>query len=231
MKKLLLFVPVILLFSSCGNDAGNENTAAIAKGNRSYGGTFRINETEKYQTLYPMSITDVISANVAFQIYEGLVKFNPKDITSVLPSIAESWKMDSSGTVYTFVLKKDVKFHDDACFPDGKGRNVKAADVKYSFELACSNSPDNANFGGTYSNRIKGANEYYEGKSAEVSGIKVLDDYTVQITLNVRSSSFLYILAGQAGYIIPKEAVDKYGNMAHIGTGPFSFVEPSDKTG
>lgn len=193
------------------------------------GGTLRLNETENFQTLYPYAITDVISANIAYQVYEGLVKLDPRSL-QVTPSIAEKWDVDPSGNIYTFYLRKDARFQNDPCFPDGKGRTVTAEDVKYSFELLCSQSGDNFVFSTTFKDRVLGANKYYEasqkGKpSFDLEGVKVINNHTVQVKLETPSLSFLEILASPAAVIVAKEAVEQYGNMMRVGTGPFRVIE------
>lgn len=236
IRQICLFTGVItgLFIISCSGGASRRSHEP-AKGNRVYGGTFTISETDDYQTLYPIALADAVSSFLANQIYEGLVKFSVNDL-SVNPGIAEKWEIDPSGTTYTFHLKKGVYFHDDECFPDGKGRELKASDVKYSFELLCSQSPDNVNFASSFKNNVKGAVEYYEasakGKPASgLEGVKVIDDYTVQIILQVPSTSFLYILASPIASIVPKEGVEKYGNELHVGTGPFMFGVNDKKAG
>lgn len=104
-----------------------------AKGGKYYGGVFKSNETEYFRSLYPPNITEVGGHRIANQIYEGLVMFDQKDLT-VKPALAESWDISADGLTYTFHLRKGVKFHDDPCFPDGKGRELKATDVKYCFD-------------------------------------------------------------------------------------------------
>jgi len=232
--KLFLGFTVFLFLISCADDKQIQ-TQQSAKGGRIYGGTFTISETDDYQTLFPIALEDAFSSFLVNQIYEGLVKFNVNDL-AVHPSIAESWQIDSSGTIYTFKIRKGVFFQDDECFSGGKGREVKASDVKYSFELLCSQHTDNVNFAPTFKNNIKGAIKYYEAsgknKSVEdIEGIKVIDDYTIQITLEAPSISFLYILASPFTSILPKEGVEKYGKELHVGTGPFVFSQNDKITG
>ena len=223
-----VFSVLLILISSCGN----MNNHKVAKGNVVYGGSFRINETENYQTLFPGAITDVGSADIANQIYEGLVKFNSKDL-SIIPSLAKKWDMDEKGTTYTFYLKKGVMFHDNECFPNRKGRELKASDVKFSFELLCTDLKDNSNFSGTFKDCVIGANKFFEkskGKpNGDIEGLKILNDSTVSISLISPSSSFIFMLASPAASIIAKEAFDKYGVKMKIGTGPFMFNEKSGK--
>jgi peptide/nickel transport system substrate-binding protein len=82
--KLLAVIGGLLLIGY-NNSATNSSAHPEPKGGRVYGGTLRINETDKYVTLYPYKISDAVSRDIANQIYEGLVKFNSRDITKVLP--------------------------------------------------------------------------------------------------------------------------------------------------
>lgn len=223
MRKFLLFIPFALLLGSCSDDPAN-NTPKEGKGGRIYGGTLRFNETDKLQTLFPAMVTDAISSHITSQVYEGLVKFDPRTLR-VIPCIAEKWEVDGSGTEYTFHLRKDVMFHDDACFDGGKGRAVTADDVKYSFELLCRNDGKNTNFNGTFKGRIAGANAFYNAganaKAGSLEGVTVVDPQTVKIKLEEPNITFLYILANTVASVVPKEAVEKYGDKMHVGTGPF----------
>ncbi|HTF03130.1 MAG TPA: peptide ABC transporter substrate-binding protein [Bacteroidia bacterium] len=229
MKKYLLFLPIVFFAASCGTDPGGNDRVAVGKGDYQpvYGGTLRYNETDKLQTLCPAQITDAISNHVATQIYEGLVKFDPRTL-EIMDGIADDWSVDESGTTYTFKIRSDVKFHDDACFPEGKGRALTAQDVLYSFELLCTDNKKNENFGTTFSHRVVGADAFFAAgtgaKPGSLEGVKVVDDKTITITLVSPSNSFLYVLANSAASIVPKEAVEKYGDQMHVGTGPFVFA-------
>lgn len=235
MKKYLFLVPIAFLAISCGDDVNGDNRVAVGKGDYQpqYGGTLRYNETDKLQTLNPIQVTDAISNHVATQIYEGLVKFDPRTL-EIIDGIAEEWTVDDAGTTYTFKLRSDVMFHDDACFTDGKGRAVTAEDVQYSFERLCTNNGKNENFAGTFSHRVVGADDYYaqgaNAKPGTLGGIKVVDPKTVTITLVAPNNTFLYILANSAASIVPKEAVEKYGDALHVGTGPFVFSSIASDT-
>ena len=231
-SKVSIYLSIIIAVATgCGEAARNSSDG---EGGRMYGGVLKISETEHYQTIYPYSVTDAVSALISNQIYEGLVRFDMFDLT-IRPNLSMNWEADHSGTVYTFHLKKGVKFQDDPCFPEGKGREVKAKDFKYSFELLCTHKTNNYNFHFTFKNLIKGAAEYYEasanGKpSFDMEGIKVIDDYTLQLTLSKPSASFMYVLASPAAVVVPKEAVEKYGDKLYVGTGPFIFTSSSDST-
>ncbi len=229
IKKLLVITGTIaVLLSSCGGDK-TQHQSQEGKGGVYYGGVFRMNELEDFKNLYPLAIVDAISWRISTQVYEGLVKFNQSDL-SPIPCLAYRWETNPDATVWTFHLRKGVKFHDDPCFPDGKGREMNAADVKYCFDKLCEANSSNAAYDITFKDKVKGAAECFEasksGKLPEggVQGVKALNDSTVEVTLNFPFSGFLNIIAHSGCFIYPKEALEKYGidmRTKCVGTGPF----------
>ncbi|MCH8902634.1 MAG: peptide ABC transporter substrate-binding protein [Bacteroidetes bacterium] len=233
-------IAMLMLIYSCNNqsnDAEREHAAASseetfkeANGGRYYGGVFRLNESESFETLFPLKITDAISSRVATQVYEGLLKFNATTL-AIEPSIAESWELDEeTRTVYTFKLIPGVLFHDDACFPNGIGREVTAEDFKYCFEMICTAGEHNTVFNTTFKDVIKGATQYYTASKSgkpdfDVEGIKVIDSHTLEITLERSMAHFIYLLAMQTTAVFPREAYEMYGTDMTIGTGPFKVVK------
>ncbi|MBX2960015.1 MAG: ABC transporter substrate-binding protein [Flavobacteriales bacterium] len=227
MKTILkyIFVSIIgLSFYSCGEDENNQentNTESL------FGDTLKIALNQDIKELDPIRMVDGYSVQIVGQIFEGLVKFNAKDL-SIEPLLAESWTIDESGLVYTFKLKKGVYFHDNKCFDAGKGRELKANDVFFSINRAC-NTPS-ANYAyNLLKNKLNGAKECYESEAInEVSGVKVIDDYSVSFTLSKPSSNFLQTLATSSLAIIPEEAT-KSEKLTIVGTGPFVFDNNSIK--
>ncbi len=216
--------------NGCSNDPkeNGENTQQ-AKGPVQYGGVFRMNEVEDFRTLYPLNITEVTGHHIATQVYEGLVKYNQKDL-SLMPGLATRWEVLDSAKRFVFYIRKGVFFHDDPCFDGGKGREMKVEDVKWCFEKLCSVSTDNQQFANTFQDRVVGANEYYAStvKNAPlaggVSGIKVVNDSTLEINLSKPMPGFLNILSTQGCWIYPKDALNKYKSEMRthcVGTGPF----------
>jgi peptide/nickel transport system substrate-binding protein len=228
LKTIYYTLSLSILFYSCKGDAdqSTNQTTRTAKGDAVYGGTFNFAENEKINSLFPYDIEDITTAHLAWQMYEGLVRIHQKDL-SIQPSIAEKWEVNEDQTEYTFYLKKGVYFHDDPCFEGGKGREVKASDVKYSFELACTQGVSDNNFKNFFQDRLAGSKEYYEKQADEISGIKIIDDYTLKITTLNAGTSFLYLLGNPIASVIPKEAYEKYGKNLKVGTGAFRFVSMS----
>lgn len=165
-------------------------------------------------TLDPAMIVDVAGGSVAAKMFNGIVRFG--DDSKVLPDLAESFSISKNGKIYTFHLRKGTRFHN--------GRELRAIDVKYSFERVLdpkSNSSRTWLF-----DRISGAREFMDGKASDVSGIKLLDDYTIVIELTEPFGPFLNLLAMPSAYIVPKEEVEKRGgefSSDPIGTGPFKI--------
>jgi len=230
-SRLAFISLVVALFSSCNNNSQTSTAEKrVAKGGVKYGGVFRYNEVEYLKTLYPQAVTEVTGHRIVTQIYEGLVSFNQKDLT-IEPLLAKTWDVDSTATVYTFHLRSGVVFHDDACFPEGKGRVMTAHDFAYCFNLLC--TPDAKNQGYSfYREIIKGADALYTARQKRKNeenelkslGINALDDSTLQITLTKPYADFLNRLALPFAAVFPKEAIEKYkGDILYhtVGTGPF----------
>ncbi|GIV26254.1 MAG: peptide ABC transporter substrate-binding protein [Bacteroidia bacterium] len=213
-----------ILLYNCSSEHKNE-TKELAGGIYK-GGVLRVNEVENFRTLFPININEINGFHIASQVYEGLVKFNSTDLT-VQPCIAYKWEVSEDLKTYTFHLRKGIRFHDDPSFPDGKGREVTAQDFKYCFEKLCTADPSNNQFQITFKNRVVGANEFFEKKSNELTGVKVLNDSTLSIELVQPDPTFIQILCMPGCYVFPKEAYEKYGQDMRtkcVGTGPF-YVE------
>ena len=207
---------------------GDPARHAPVQGGKHYGGVFNANETEEIRSIFPLSLSQASAHRIASQIYQGLVRFDPVDL-SVRPSLAESWEIDASGTIYTFHLRKDVRFHDDPCFPDGKGRPFTSNDVIYCFTQLCTDRPDNQFFW-LFQDNILGANSYFASTSngvvppEGVKGIAAPDEHTVRITLDHPMATFLEVMAHQGCWIYPHEMPEHYGKdlaVHAVGTGPF----------
>lgn len=218
MHRLLL-PTLLLLLSGCGgcNPESHRKTQLA-------GGVFNFNESQVLRSIFPLTITRVSEQRVASQIYEGLVRFNAKDL-SVEPSLAKSWEVDPTGTIYTFHLRDGVRFQDDPVFPGGEGRKLTAEDVVHCFTKICEKGAGDQAFW-LFQDKVDGADEYHASakQDGSVSGIASVDDRTVRITLTRPCPNFLQSIAGAGCWIWPKELTGRYGTdlFRHaIGTGPF----------
>lgn len=234
-NKIVRYFVICLLatgFAGCGSD--HDHGSHVAKGGVYYGGVFRLNWVTNFRSLYPQNVTEVTAFNITSQVYEGLVKLSPKDL-SIEPCLATRWEHNDSNTVWTFHLRKGVKFHDDPCFPDNKGREVTAKDFKWCFDLLCTAYPQNGQFEVTFKDRVAGANEYYNASADKkplpaggVSGIQAVNDSTLTIRLSSPFGGFMNLLTEPGCCVFPKEAYDKYNiemRIHMVGTGPFMMKE------
>ena len=170
-------------------------------------------------TLDPVEIQDVTSDGVARKIFNGMVRVDEQ--MKPAPDLAEAVPEWNGGDKsYTFKLRKGVKFQN--------GREVKAADVKYSWERLL--DPDISQRTQILEG-VVGAKDKLDRKVKETSGIAVLDDYTVKVTLTGPSPTFLMEISMVNASIVPKEEVEKAASenskfSRHpVGTGPFKLVE------
>ncbi|NTW49753.1 MAG: hypothetical protein HGB19_08525, partial [Chlorobiales bacterium] len=104
---------------------------APLKGGIKQGGVFRTNAVSDISSLDPARMAKLSEVLVGHQVYDLLVNLNDSTL-EFEPMLGKSWEISDDGLTYTFHLRGDVYFHDDSCFPDGKGRKLTAADIKYS---------------------------------------------------------------------------------------------------
>jgi peptide/nickel transport system substrate-binding protein len=172
-------------------------------------------------SLDPAINTDGISNRITRQIYEGLVKYKGAT-TDVVPALAEKWQVSADGTVWTFTLRKNVKFHDGTPF------DAKA--VAWNFDRwRLSKHPQ-------HENEIKAGQtfEYYEAQfggfddKSLITKVEAVDPITVRVTLRTPQGPFLANLAMFVFDLVSPTAAEKAGvdfGKNPVGTGPYRFVE------
>jgi len=167
-------------------------------------------------TLDPAISSEMTSHAYIMQIFSGLVRLDEN--LDVVPDIAESWERSEDGKTYTFYLRHEVKFH--------SGREVKASDFKYSWERAC-DPATGSQTAATYLGDIVGAQEMLAGEAGEISGIKVLDDYTLEVTSDAPQAYFLCKLTYPTAFVVDRVSVETGGSWWRQpdGTGPFKLEE------
>ncbi|MGA1772108.1 MAG: ABC transporter substrate-binding protein [Flavobacteriaceae bacterium] len=169
---------------------------------------FRYNEARNITSLDPAFARNPQNNWAAQQLFNGLVQLN--DSLEVIPEIAKSWTIDSTGTVYRFHLRKDVFFHASPAFKEGIPRAVTAADFVYSFDRLL--DPELASPGGWVLQRV--------------AGYRALDSHTLEIKLKNPFPAFLGLLSMRYCAVVPEEGIAYYGSRFRsnpIGTGPFVF--------
>ncbi len=148
--------------------------------------------------------------------FSGLVSFDPK--LNLTPDLAASWDVSEDGTVYTFHLRENAKFHD--------GRPVTAQDVIYSWERAASPALKSQT-ALTYLGDIVGIQDIADGKSEHASGLKAVDDHTLQVTIDAPKPYFLYKLTFPTAFIVDQKNVESGEDWYRQpnGTGPYKLTD------
>ncbi len=182
-------------------------------------------------SLDPLNAATMYANTVITNVYDTLYRYKylarPYEIT---PNLAVALpEVSPDGLTYTIRIKPGVHFVDDPAFPDGKGREVTAADFVYSLKRHF--DPDNRSQGSwMWSGRIVGLDDWgRQGAdySREVEGLKALDRYTIQIRLVKPYPQLTHTLAQGFSAIVPREAVEHYGRefaVRPVGSGPFRML-------
>lgn len=158
---------------------------------------------------------------VPLNVFDRLVEVEVKDGKSeIVPSLAKSWDISEDGKTYILHLVEGVKFHN--------GEDFKADDVVYSLNrIVTVQGAVNSSF----VSQIEGFDELANGVATELSGVKAIDDYTVEIKLKEPYAGFMASLAAAPVSILDEKtttmAGDKFGIEPEftVGTGPFKLKE------
>jgi oligopeptide transport system substrate-binding protein len=148
------------------------------------------------------------------RVFSGLVSFDPE--LNIVPDLAESWQVEG-GTIYTFTLRADAHFHD--------GRPVTAYDVVYSWERAA--TPEiGSDTVLTYLGDIVGVKEMHEGEADHIAGLRVIDERTLQVTIDAPKPYFLYKLTYSTAFVLDRANVESGPEWYRTpnGTGPYRLV-------
>ena len=201
--------------------------------------------TTEIAGLDPAQSQEVTASICCLQIYDTLYEYHHLKRPYVLqPCLAAALpEVSADGLVHTIPIKQGIRFHDDPCFPDGQGREVTAHDFVFCIKRlmdAKTASPGTFIFDGY----VEGLDEFREASSKavapaetdeapdprarvaypDVSGVRALDRYTLQIRLKQPYPQVHLALAMPFTAVYPPEAIVRYGEefLNHpVGTGPF----------
>ncbi len=231
MRAFILFF-LLAVLTAC-------NPAHQTRGN-----VFRGALASNLKTFDPAQASDSYSNQCQFQIYECLYEYKylarPYDVQPCLASALP--EVGAGDTVYTLHLRPDIEFQDDKCFPKGKGRKLTAKDFIYSIKRLV--DVRTQTFGWwIFDGKVKGLDGFRKESEKlpplpdsiypslydqEIAGLRALDDSTIRIELTRPYPYFKYILAMPYCAVLPREAVEYYGEefLNHpVGTGPFTLKE------
>ena len=193
---ILLFA--MTLFTSCNtnNDSSRDHEV------------FRYNEHSNIASLDPAFSRAPQTIWATNQLFNGLVQLD--DSLNIMPDIAKSWVINDSTQTYTFILRDDVNFHKNEVFGNAKTRTVVAEDFTYSFDRLLDE-------------KVASPGSWV---LQNVASYKAENDSTFTIQLKKPFPAFLGLLSMRYCSVVPKEAVEHYGNTFRsnpVGTGPFQF--------
>jgi peptide/nickel transport system substrate-binding protein len=204
--------------------AAEESSAATTPAE---GGILNFAYAQLPRNLNPLDSVQGVQSQLFRMIYNRLLQYDIGFFGSPpQPSLAESYEVSEDGLTFTFRLRQDVVWHD--------GEPFTAEDVAFTYTAAV--HPDNPTFWGPSLSTLKGLSAFQDGTAESIEGLNIVDEYTIQITLEAPSMSFLDTLAFVGilpehilGEVPAAELVEnEFFINSPIGTGPFKVVEVAE---
>ena len=210
----------LLALAGCGEHAGDEAVK-----------TYRHAMDGAPNSLDPAQAASIYANFIALNLYDTLYRYKylarPYELT---PNLAAALpEVSADGLTMTIRIKRGVYFIDDPAFEGGRGREVRAQDFVYSIKRHF-DPTTRAQGAWLWQQRIAGLDAWKTNGSdyeVEVPGLKALDDYTIEVTLTKPFPQFVHTLAQGYSAIVPREAVEAYGQAfaSHpVGSGPFRLL-------
>ncbi len=202
--RFLVFFLISIGCIACGGSETDTNTNGKS--------VFHYNQPNHITSLDPAFAKSQNNIWAVDHLFNSLVELDEN--LEIQPSIAASWTVSENGKTYTFKLKENVFFHDNACFENGKGRKVTAEDVVYSLSRILDE-------------KVASPGSWiFKNRLADKDAFVAQDEQTFVLNLKAAFRPILGILAMKYCSIVPREAVGKYGvsfRKNPVGTGPFQF--------
>ena len=202
-------------------EAGTTTDPAQKPSGQRIGGGMLVRLGADPPTLDPHRTTDATSATYIVEVFGGLVTIDSADPDlNIVPDLAKSLpEVSPDGRVYTFRLREDAKFHN--------GKPVTAHDFKWSFERV-SNPFTAAPVVNEYLGDIVGVKDKLRGRATELKGVRVVDNHTLEITIDAPKSYFLAKLTYPTAFVLDRVNVEDGGSLwfqSPNGTGPFKLAD------
>ena len=198
--------------SSAQPSPARPNAPGASGAEASSGGTLRLAGALP-PTLDPAMAQDTTSAEYIVHLFSGLVGLD-SDL-EVIPGLASGWDTSEDGRTYTFRLLPGAVF--------GDGKRITSEDIIYSLERACAptlGSPVAASYLGD----IVGVDEMIAGQAEHISGLRAVDEHTIEITIDAPKAYFLAKLTYPTAFVVDRAQIEREGDswMLHPnGSGPF----------
>ncbi|MGE0174468.1 MAG: ABC transporter substrate-binding protein [Oligoflexales bacterium] len=235
-KPIRVLTLVALFLASCTKSCSGSSESSDAPGTTGGKKIFQSFRTSVHRSLDPVKQFDQASAEIVTNLYDTLLSYHYlKRPYQLVPGLLEKMpeaKADDP-TTFVFTLRQGVKFIDDPCFADGKGREMTIDDVIYTIKRFADFN-ENVQSYTLIQGFVVGMEDFREktkqaGKSVdyatlEIEGVKKTGPYemTVKFTRDNPLAFFPFAFSGMS--IVPHEAVKKYGEdfaQHPVGSGPF----------
>jgi ABC-type transport system substrate-binding protein len=227
---LAVVLALALGLAACGSssDSGSSDAGSAAAGQPVKGGTLTVGFQGEPTELDPAIAWEIESWGIERITYQTFLTYanEPGEAgTELAPDLAtevptsDNGGISADGKVYTFHLKQGIKFAQPV------STEVTAADFKWSFERMMKEPLAPATF---FYTGIVGAQDFMDGKADEISGYKVVDDYTVEITLEQPDGAFLMAMSMPFTSVMSEKWCDQVGKQIKrkpLGTGPYVITE------
>ena len=207
-----------MLLAGCGTSGGTGSPSAQGSSSTATTSVITVNNVEPSANLLPGNTNDMASWKVVTQLFEGLVTFS--DDGELIYAEAESITPNSDASQYTITLRDGLRFSD--------GQKITAQTYAKAWSFAANAA--NGQLGAAIFSTIQGYDALQDtngGNDAQLSGLKVVDDHTLQVTLNAPDSSFPYKVGDVAFLPIPESAyadANAFGEHP-IGNGPYMLKQ------
>jgi oligopeptide transport system substrate-binding protein len=210
---IIIGVMAIILLGGGGDDGGTpgqrqDGTTSTRADLRLLGG--------EPLTMDPAIAQETSSGFFIVEVFGGLVTIDRN--LQVVPDLAERWEISEDGRVYTFHIRRDALFHN--------GKQVRAQDFKYSLERAL-NPRTQSTVAEAYLGDIVGARDMSRGRANSVSGIEVVDDSTLRITIDSPKAYFLAKLTYPTAFVVDQQQIEtnpRNWERRPNGTGPYKMI-------
>ncbi len=174
---------------------------------------FNIALVGSIESLEPALIDSHEERILASALYEGLVCYN-EESQSIKPMIASDWRYSADGKTLTIHIKRNLKFHN--------GKAIRASDIKASWENSFSTTKEWSNISMFLS--IQGSQERLDGKTADISGIQVVNNSTIKVEFVRANAAFVFMLSNPIFWVYDTEDTVEPAP----GSGPYKFKENKD---
>lgn len=211
LKPIVAVLSIVALLTGCSVEAKDSKTE-IASTDK----VVSVNITEPSNGLLPSDTSDMSGWKIVSQLYDGLVTFDASGNETFVE--AESITPNDDASEYTIVIKPNLTF--------SNGEKITAKTYARSWSFAANAA--NGQMGASIFEDIQGYDELQDekgSKTAQLSGLDVVDDTTLKVTLKAPNSAFLYKIGDIAFLPMPSEVIKnpkEYGQKP-IGNGPYKL--------